>query len=135
VRTWPETAAIEDFRIRAQPKLIAPSLAYRKNTNVAKGRTEGLMGDDTFDRIRSIVASYFGVDQNQVTPVTSFVDDLETNSLDAMELVLAFEDSFNVLIPDKAAEAFVTIQDTANYIRQQKELPLSDVPGSQTVPL
>jgi hypothetical protein len=39
------------------------------------------------------------------------------------------------MIPDKAAEAFVTTQDTANYIKQQKELPLSDVPGSQSVPL
>jgi acyl carrier protein len=47
------------------------------------------MEDDAFDRIRSIVASYFGVDQNQVSPATSFVDDLETNSLDAMELIFS----------------------------------------------
>jgi acyl carrier protein len=40
--------------------------------------------------------------------VTSFIDDLESNSLDAMELILAFEGSFNVMIPDKAAEMFVT---------------------------
>lgn len=93
------------------------------------------MSNDTFERLRSIVADHFGVDQSKVTPLTSFIDDLATNSLDAMELILAFEESFDVMIPDKAAEGFVTIRDVTHYVDQQKKLSVSDMPGSQSVPL
>jgi acyl carrier protein len=58
---------------------------------------------DTFDRIKSIVVDHLGVDDDKVTETANFVDDLGADSLDTVELVLAFEEEFNIEIPDTAA--------------------------------
>ena len=61
---------------------------------------------DTFERIKSIVVDHLGVDDDKVTETANFVDDLGADSLDTVELVLAFEEEFSIEIPDTAAEKF-----------------------------
>ena len=72
------------------------------------------------DKIKAIVAEQLGVDEDQVTADASFVDDLGADSLDTVELIMAFEEEFNVEIPDEAAEKIKTVQDVVNYIDQNK---------------
>jgi acyl carrier protein len=92
------------------------------------------MGDDTFDRIRSIIAAGLEIAPSKVMLPTSFIDDLHADSLDMIELIIAVEDAFDVMIPDIAGETIVTVQDAVGYIkqqRQQKKKPgRSGVPGS-----
>jgi acyl carrier protein len=89
------------------------------------------MGDDTFNRIRSIIAADLEIAPSKVMLPSSFIDDLHADSLDMIELIMAFEDAFDVMIPDIAVETIVTVQDAVNYVRQQQKEPRrSDVPGS-----
>jgi acyl carrier protein len=87
------------------------------------------MGDDTFNRIRSIIAADLEIAPSKVMLPTSFIDDLHADSLDMIELIMAFEDAFDVLIPDIAVETIVTVQDAVDYIKQQQKLRRSGVPG------
>jgi acyl carrier protein len=91
---------------------------------------EGAMGDDEFMRIRSIVANHFVVRQDQVTVTSSFIDDLEACSLDAIELIMAFEDAFDIKIPDNAAEIIITVQNAVDYIKRRRKLQRPNAPGS-----
>jgi len=68
------------------------------------------------DKIRRIVVEHLGVDEAKVTPEASFIDDLGADSLDTVELVMAFEEEFGCEIPDDAAEKFVTVKDTVSFI-------------------
>jgi acyl carrier protein len=88
------------------------------------------MGDDTFNRIRSIIAADLEIAPNKVMLPTSFIDDLQADSLDMIELIMAFEDAFDVMIPDTAVETIVTVQDAVDYIKQQQKTRYSDVRGS-----
>ena len=73
---------------------------------------------DTVERVKKIVVEHLGVEEDKVTPNASFVDDLGADSLDTVELVMAFEEEFGVEIPDEAAEKILTIQDAINFIEQ-----------------
>jgi acyl carrier protein len=73
---------------------------------------------DTAERVKKIVVEHLGVDEGKVTENASFVDDLGADSLDTVELVMAFEEEFGCEIPDEAAEKILTIQDAINYIEQ-----------------
>ncbi len=86
--------------------------------------------NDTFERARLVVVNHFGVDPRKVSLMASFIDDLGANSLDAIELVMAFEDAFDVMIPDSAVETIVTMQDAVDCIEQRKRLRRPGVPGS-----
>jgi acyl carrier protein len=77
------------------------------------------MGEDTFNRIRFIIAADLDAPSKVMLP-TSFIDDLHADSLDMIELIMAFEDAFDVMIPDIAVETIVTVQDAVNYIKQQR---------------
>jgi acyl carrier protein len=88
------------------------------------------MNDDTFNRIQSIIAADLEIAPGKVRLPTSFIDDLHADSLDMIELVMAFEDAFDVMIPDIAVGTIVTVQDAVDYIKQQKKKRRSDVPGS-----
>jgi acyl carrier protein len=79
------------------------------------------MGEDTFNRIRSIIAADLEIAPNKVMLPTSFIDDLQADSLDMIELIMAFEDAFDVMIPDIAVETIVTVQDAVDYIKQQQQ--------------
>jgi acyl carrier protein len=73
------------------------------------------------DRVREIIVEKLGVDEDEVTPEASFVDDLGADSLDTVELVMAFEEEFDIEIPDEEAEKIVTVRDAIEYIRRQQE--------------
>lgn len=71
---------------------------------------------DIADRVKKIVVEQLGVDAGKVTDTASFIDDLGADSLDQVELVMAFEEEFNVEIPDDAAEKILTVNDAIEYI-------------------
>ena len=73
---------------------------------------------DIPERVKKIVVEHLGVDEAKVTESASFVDDLGADSLDTVELVMAFEEEFGVEIPDDAAEKILTVNDAINYIKE-----------------
>jgi acyl carrier protein len=75
---------------------------------------------ETADRVKKIVVEHLGVEQDKVTEDASFIDDLGADSLDIVELVMAFEEEFGVEIPDDAAEKITTVRDAIEYIDQNK---------------
>jgi acyl carrier protein len=75
---------------------------------------------ETADRVKKIVVEHLGVEPEKVTPEASFIDDLGADSLDIVELVMAFEEEFNVEIPDDAAEKITTVKDATDYIDQHQ---------------
>ena len=70
------------------------------------------------DKVKGIIVEQLGVDANEVTPEASFVDDLGADSLDTVELVMAFEEAFNIEIPDEAAEKIQKVKDAIAYIEK-----------------
>ena len=71
---------------------------------------------DISERVKKIVVEHLGVEADKVVDSASFVDDLGADSLDTVELVMAFEEEFNIEIPDEAAEKIQTIKDAIEYI-------------------
>ncbi len=70
------------------------------------------------DKVKEIIVEQLGADEGEVTPTASFVDDLGADSLDTVELVMAFEEAFNIEIPDEDAEKIRTVQDAVDYIKK-----------------
>jgi acyl carrier protein len=68
------------------------------------------------ERVKTIIVEQLGVDEAEVTPSASFVDDLGADSLDTVELVMAFEEAFGIEIPDEDAEKIATVKDANEYI-------------------
>ncbi len=68
------------------------------------------------ERVKQIIVEQLGVDEGEVTPNASFVDDLGADSLDTVELVMAFEEAFELEIPDEDAEKIRTVKDAVDYI-------------------
>ena len=75
---------------------------------------------NTFDKVKAIVVEQLGVDEAEVTIDSTFIDDLGADSLDIVELIMAFEEEFGIEIPDEAAEKIKTVQDVVTYIDQNK---------------
>jgi acyl carrier protein len=75
---------------------------------------------ETADRVKKIVVEHLGVESDKVTEDASFIDDLGADSLDIVELVMAFEEEFGVEIPDDAAEKITTVRDAIEYIDTNK---------------
>ena len=75
---------------------------------------------ETADRVKKIVVEHLGVDAEKVTEEASFIDDLGADSLDIVEVVMAFEEEFGVEIPDDAAEKIATVKDAIAYIEANK---------------
>ncbi len=72
----------------------------------------------TFDKVKKIIVEQLGVDESEVTPEASITDDLGADSLDQVELVMAFETEFNIDIPDEEAEKIKTVGDAVARIDQ-----------------
>ncbi|MDQ6930874.1 MAG: acyl carrier protein [Candidatus Eremiobacteraeota bacterium] len=70
----------------------------------------------TFDKVKKIIVEQLGVDEDEVTPEASITDDLGADSLDQVELVMAFETEFNIDIPDEEAEKIKTVGDAVSRI-------------------
>ena len=73
-----------------------------------------------FDKVRDIVVEQLGVEADEVALESTFIDDLGADSLDIVELIMAFEEEFNIEIPDEAAEKIKSVQDVVTYIDQNK---------------
>ena len=74
------------------------------------------MSDNVKDKIKKIVADHLGIEEEKVTEEASFIDDLGADSLDTVELVMAFEEEFECEIPDDAAEKIQTVKDAIDFI-------------------
>ncbi len=75
---------------------------------------------DIAERVKKIVMDHLGVDEAKVTDNASFIDDLDADSLDTVELVMAFEEEFKCEIPDDAAEKILTIKDAISFIENNQ---------------
>jgi acyl carrier protein len=73
---------------------------------------------DVADRVKRIVVEHLGVDEAKVTDGASFIDDLGADSLDTVELVMAFEEEFECEIPDDSAEKILTVKDAISFIEE-----------------
>ncbi len=71
------------------------------------------------EKVKELISKQLGVDPEQVTPEASFVEDLGADSLDTVELVMAFEETFGVSIPDEDAEKIQKVQDAIDYIKSK----------------
>ena len=77
--------------------------------------------DKTFEKVRDIVVEQLGVEADEVSIDSTVIDDLGADSLDIVELIMAFEEEFNIEIPDEAAEKIKTVQDVVTYIDQNSK--------------
>ncbi|MCA8927148.1 MAG: acyl carrier protein [Alphaproteobacteria bacterium] len=73
---------------------------------------------DVAERVKKIVVEHLGVEEDKVTENATFIDDLGADSLDTVELVMAFEEEFGVEIPDDAAEKIQSVKDAIAYIQE-----------------
>ncbi|MBF0464539.1 MAG: acyl carrier protein [Nitrospirae bacterium] len=71
------------------------------------------------EKVKEIISKQLGVDMAQIKPEASFVEDLGADSLDTVELVMAFEEAFSVQIPDEDAEKITKVEDAVNYIKKK----------------
>ena len=78
------------------------------------------MSEDVSSKVKKIVADHLGIDEAKVSEDSSFIDDLGADSLDTVELVMAFEEKFGIEIPDDAAETIQTVQNAIDYIQSKK---------------
>ena len=76
---------------------------------------------DVSERVKDLVVEQLGVSQDQVNPQASFIDDLGADSLDTVELVMAFEEEFGIDIPDEDAEKMVTVVDAIKYLEENSK--------------
>ena len=82
---------------------------------------------DIADRVKSIVVEHLGVEGDKVVEGASFIDDLGADSLDTVELVMAFEEEFGCEIPDDAAEKILTVKDAVDFLQENAALSQSDL--------
>jgi acyl carrier protein len=78
-----------------------------------------MMAESTEERVREIIVNELGVEPEKVTQEASFVEDLGADSLDTVELVMAFEEEFGIEIPDEDAENLQTVGDAVRYLREK----------------
>ena len=93
--------------------------AFRGRNNQVGGEPRKYRGkdmSDIADRVKKIVVEHLGVEEDKVTENASFIDDLGADSLDTVELVMAFEEEFGIEIPDDAAETIQTFGDAVKFI-------------------
>jgi acyl carrier protein len=84
----------------------------------SREKREGEAMSDIADRVKKIVVEHLGVEAEKVTEAASFIDDLGADSLDTVELVMAFEEEFGCEIPDDAAETILTVGDAVKFLEK-----------------
>ena len=105
-------------------RAFRPAAAGRNAVGIWHGFTrqngDSTAMSETAEKVKKIVVEHLGVEEAKVTPEASFIDDLGADSLDTVELVMAFEEAFSVEIPDDAAEKITTVKDAIDYIEKHK---------------
>ena len=76
------------------------------------------MADSIEDKVKDIIVEQLGVNEEQVTPDAKFIDDLGSDSLDTVKLVMAFEEEFDIEVPDEEAEKLTSVGDVINYVEK-----------------
>ena len=76
--------------------------------------------DSTEDKVKKIVMDHLGIEESKISMDSKFIDDLGADSLDTVELVMAFEEQFDIEIPDDAAETILTVQNAVDFIDNKK---------------
>ena len=76
------------------------------------------MATDVYPRLKKIIVDQLGVDESEVTPTASFVEDLNADSLDLVELIMSLEEEFKIQISDEDAEKITTVQEAQDYIEE-----------------
>lgn len=94
-------------------------MKHQKNL-IEGGTTLSTKGESIEEKVKGIITKQMGVSKEQVTLETSFVNDLGADSLDTVELVMEFEDAFDINIPDEEAEKIQTVGDAVKYIEEHK---------------
>ncbi|SCJ48717.1 Acyl carrier protein [uncultured Clostridium sp.] len=74
-----------------------------------------------FEKIRSIISEKLGIDEEEITMESAFIEDLNADSLDIVELIMALEDELEMEIPDEEAESFVTVADIVKFMKEHGE--------------
>jgi acyl carrier protein len=101
--------------------------AEKANTSAASSAKPWQKGGDTvisqtvYERLRKIVAEQLGVEEDQIVPEAAFVEDLNADSLDLVDLIMTLEEQFGMEISDEDAEKLVTVQDAMNYVDEHYE--------------
>ena len=108
-------ACIASAAAFSAPGSIAHSSIAR--VSVASPIRVAMMADEVEDKVKSIIAEQLGVDADAVTPGASFTEDLGADSLDAVELIMAIEEAFDIEIPDEEAETMTTPADCVTAIK------------------
>ena len=98
------------------PGKVGPRLARKMQRPVATAMSQ----EAILEKVRSIVAEQLSVDASEVKPESNFQNDLGSDSLDTVELVMALEESFDIEIPDEAAEGITTVGDAVKYIEDKQ---------------
>lgn len=80
-----------------------------------------MSNEEIFEKLKNIIVEQLGVNEEVVKEEATFVDDLEADSLDIVELVMNIEEEFNMEIPDEDSEKIVTVGDVVKYIKEHKE--------------
>ena len=76
--------------------------------------------ESTEEKVKKIVTDHLGIEESKISPDSKFIDDLGADSLDTVELVMAFEEQFGIEIPDDAAETILTVQNAVDFINNKK---------------
>ena len=76
--------------------------------------------DSTEEKVKKIVIEHLGIEENKISLDSKFIDDLGADSLDTVELVMAFEEQFGIEIPDDAAETILTVKNAIEFIENKK---------------
>lgn len=87
--------------------------------SVTLGKEVGIAMATVEERVKKIIAEQLGVEEDEVTPEASFVEDLGADSLDTVELVMALEEEFEIEIPDEDAEKILTVGKAMDYIKEK----------------
>jgi acyl carrier protein len=83
-------------------------------------RSGGVHGKPVEERVKEIIVEQLGVEEDEVNPNAKFIEDLGADSLDTVELVMAFEEEFDLEIPDEDAEKITTVGDAISYIKENQ---------------